>query len=112
MCERIRVFWSRFDDLHVNDEVREFVELFVVGVRDQDDAIDVMIQKVSINWKLERMVVVDRNILWIVIYELRYLFDILSKVSMNEVIEIVKCYGTGDSSLFINGILDKIFGMS
>lgn len=104
-------FWSRFDDLYVNDEVCEFVELFVVGVRDQDDVIDVMIQKVLINWKLEWMVVVDCNILWIAIYELRYLFDILFKVSMNEVIEIVKCYGIGDFSSFINGILDKIFGM-
>ena len=75
------------------------------------DAIDVMIQKASTNWKLERMAVVDRNILRIATYELRHLPDIPPKVSMNEAIEIAKRYGTGDSSSFINGILDKISGM-
>ncbi|MFT5430157.1 MAG: N utilization substance protein B, partial [Myxococcota bacterium] len=73
-----------------------------------DERIDKLITKASTNWKLERMALVDRNILRIATLELKHLTDIPPKVTLNEAIEIAKRYGTEDSGSFINGILDKI----
>ncbi len=83
--------------------------LFLVrGVCKHKERIDKIINDTSENWKLDRMGVVDRNILRFAIFELMFADDIPSNVSMNEAIEIAKRYGTADSPSFINGILDKI----
>lgn len=105
-------YWHCFPDKgQVTDEVRGFAEALVLGVREHDDEIDGYIQSASTNWKLERMAIVDRNILRIATFELRHLPDIPPKVSLNEAIEIAKRYGSEDSGSFINGILDKISSM-
>ena len=72
------------------------------------EEIDKIIQECSDNWILERMTVIDRNILRMGTCEL--LFDFLTppKVVINEAIDIAKKYGNEDSPEFINGILDKI----
>ena len=57
---------------------------------------------------MERISVIDRNILRIAVHELIFMDDIPPKVTINEAIEIAKKFGTGDSSDFVNGILDKI----
>jgi N utilization substance protein B len=83
--------------------------LFLVrGVCKHKEEIDRIINETSENWKLDRMGIVDRNILRFAIFELMFADDIPSNVSMNEAIEIAKRYGTADSPSFINGILDKI----
>jgi N utilization substance protein B len=102
-------FWGSFpEESSGNDDVRDFAEALVLGVRNHDEGIDKLITKASTNWKLERMALVDRNILRIATLELKHLTDIPSKVTLNEAIEIAKRYGTEDSGSFINGILDKI----
>ncbi|MBI4823321.1 MAG: transcription antitermination factor NusB [Nitrospirae bacterium] len=70
--------------------------------------IDSVIKNVAEHWVIERMAVVDRNILRAAVYELLYRDDIPPKVTINEAIEIAKKYSTEESSSFINGILDKI----
>ena len=104
--------WVSFeeDDMMPSDEIRTFAEELVQGVLSNEAAIDECIRSVSTNWKLERMALVDRNILRIAAYELMFRAEIPRKVSLNEAIEIAKRYGTEDSSSFINGILDKIAG--
>lgn len=105
-------YWQSFPDKsQITDEVREFAHALVLGVREHDEAIDEYIQRASTNWKLERMALVDRNILRIATFELKHVSDIPPKVSLNEAIEIAKRYGSEDSGSFINGILDKISGM-
>lgn len=102
-------FWGAFpEESSANDDVRAFAEALVLGVRNHDERIDKLITKASTNWKLERMALVDRNILRIATLELKHLTDIPPKVTLNEAIEIAKRYGTEDSGSFINGILDKI----
>ena len=102
-------YWGSFpDQTAVTDEVKEFAEKLVLGVREHEDEIDKLIQLASTNWKLERMALVDRNILRMATYELRWMPEIPRKVSLNEAIEIAKRYGSEDSGSFINGILDKI----
>ncbi len=106
-------YWTSFpDETSQSDEVHEFAERLVRGVREKEDEIDLLIQSASTNWKLERMAVVDRNILRMATYELKYMSDIPRKVSLNEAIEIAKRYGSEDSSSFINGILDKIASLA
>jgi len=51
---------------------------------------------------------IDRNVLRLGIFELKYLPDVPRKVSINEAVELGKRFGTEDSSGFINGLLDRI----
>ena len=71
------------------------------------DNIDRIIEEKSYNWSLDRMAVVERNIMRIAVYEMRF-GDIPVPVSINEAIEIAKLFGSEDSGRFVNGILDKI----
>ncbi|MEK7364961.1 MAG: transcription antitermination factor NusB, partial [candidate division NC10 bacterium] len=70
--------------------------------------IDELITQYALHWDLERMAVVDRNILRAGIFELLWTTDVPPKVAINEAIEVAKKFGTQESSRFINGILDRI----
>jgi N utilization substance protein B len=85
-----------------------FLVTIIDGIVNHKDAIDDMIRQFSTNWRLERMAIVDRNILRMATYELLHLADIPRKVAINEAIEVAKKYGGDDSPSFINGILDRI----
>ena len=86
----------------------EFVERIVFGVIEHCQDIDRLIAQYSENWRLDRMNLVDRNILRMATFELLYCEDIPPKVTMNEAIDLGKRYGSEDSGSFINGILDRI----
>ncbi|MCB9529062.1 MAG: transcription antitermination factor NusB [Myxococcales bacterium] len=85
-----------------------FVERLVRGVAAHARAIDELIGKSSLNWKVARMGRVDRSVLRLAVYELAFESDVPSKATLNEAIEIAKRYGTEDSGKFVNGILDRI----
>ncbi len=89
-------------------EVQDFSRALVSGVMAHRDDIDALIQAASLHWSLERMGIVERNILRLAIYELLYLPDIPPKVTLNEAVEIAKRYGAEEASVFVNGILDRI----
>jgi N utilization substance protein B len=86
----------------------EFAEWIVLGVLDHGREIDQLIERFSENWRLDRMTLIDRNILRMAIFELIYCNDIPPKVTLNEAIDLGKRYGSEDSGSFINGILDRI----
>lgn len=90
------------------EDVKEFAKNLIFGTINNLDNIDKKIKTFATNWELNRMAVVDRNILRIACYELMYLEDIPSKVTINEAVELAKKYGGIDSGKFTNGILDKI----
>lgn len=98
-------YWQQ---MSVPVDVREFAKKLAVGTWESLNEIDAILAEYSANWKLSRMALVDKNILRMSVYELKYLPDIPVKVTLNESIEIAKKYGTKDSSAFINGILDQI----
>jgi N utilization substance protein B len=85
-----------------------FEERIVVGVLEHGREIDQLIEQYSENWRLDRISMIDRNILRMAIFELVYCEDIPPKVTLNEAIELGKRYGSEDSGSFINGILDRI----
>ncbi len=86
----------------------EFAERIVLGVLDHAREIDQLIERFSENWRLDRINLVDRNILRMAIFELLYCNEIPPKVTLNEAIDLGKRYGSEDSGSFINGILDRI----
>jgi transcription antitermination protein NusB len=70
--------------------------------------IDRLIEQHSHNWRLDRMSRIDRNVLRLGVFELKYRPDIPKKVSLNEAVELGKNFGTEESSAFVNGLLDRV----
>lgn len=101
----IEEFW---ESKNVPDDIKEFANKIVEGVIKNLSLMDGKINQSAKNWNVDRMAVVDRNILRMAAYELLFITDIPVKVTINEAIEIAKRYGEEDSSSFVNGILDRI----
>ena len=104
--EVMNLFWKVGEP--VLSEVHDFATSLVEGTHRNQKEIDQLLEKYSDHWRLDRMAVVDRNILRLSGYELLYSSDIPTSVVLNEGIEIAKKFGTGDSGSFINGILDRL----
>lgn len=100
-------FWARQEE-GVEEEVKTFAELLTSGVVSRKEEIDKKISSFATNWQLERMAVVDRNILRMGCFELLFLEDIPAKVSINEAVDLAKRYSGEDAGKFVNGILDRI----
>jgi N utilization substance protein B len=92
-------------DHHTRNYGRSLVE-HTLGNRTK---IDALIIKYAANWDLNRMAVIDRNILRMAIAELQFGDNVPYKVIIDEAVEIAKLYGTDDSGKFVNGLLDTIF---
>ena len=79
------------------------------GVLANSEAIDARISEYAIDWTLERMPAVDRNILRVAVYEMFFAAEkLVPNVAINEAVEIAKIYGTDDTPRFINGVLGKM----
>ena len=105
-----RELWrERFWKLHpAPPEVKAFADRLVDGVLDQQPEIDRLIQKHALHWTLNRMSIVDRNVLRYAIFELLFMAVIPTSVVINEAIEISKRYSDEQAGAFVNGILDHI----
>ncbi|MBI5903735.1 MAG: transcription antitermination factor NusB [Deltaproteobacteria bacterium] len=90
-------------------EARRYCSEIVKGVTEGKDVIDREIEKYSENWSVERMAVVDRNILRVAVYELLFCREVPYKVVIDEAVELAKRYGSEDSGPFINGVLDRVY---
>ena len=77
------------------------------GVTEHRAEIDGLLAGLSRNWRLERMGVVERNIIRIALYELSYAPNVPMAVVLNEAIELAKRYGTAEGVAFVNGLLDR-----
>jgi len=104
--EQIKLFFERNSS---REDVKIFMKDLVVSLLDKVKEIDEIIQKFSDHWVLDRMAVIDRNILRMGTCELLFGFSTPPKVVINEAIDIAKKYGNEDSPEFINGILDKVY---
>ena len=100
---------SQFQEHFSSDgEADEFLKRLVLGVLDHRQELDRLIEQYSENWRLDRINIIERNILRMALFELLYCEEIPPKVTINEAIDLGKRYGSGDSGGFINGILDRI----
>jgi len=91
------------------EEERGYVVDTLNGVIDNLEDIDALIKSYAANWPLEQITLVDRNVLRIGIYELRFNDTIPEKVAINEAIEVAKAFGGERSGKFVNGILGAMF---
>jgi len=91
------------------DENKKYILETVVNTVDHIDEIDKIISKYTINWPINQITLIDRAILRIGVYELKFNKEIPAKVAINEAIEIAKSYGGPSSGKFVNGILGALF---
>jgi transcription antitermination protein NusB len=98
-------FWARHP---VDEQTRAFASELVRGATSRHAEVDTLIAQYTEHWDLDRMAVVDRNILRMAVYELLDRPSVPPRVAINEAIEISKKFGTSESSRFINGILDRV----
>jgi N utilization substance protein B len=88
--------------------VADFARALVTGTVEHVEDIDRLIQRHADNWRLDRMAVVDRNVLRMAAQEFLYDKETPKTVVINEAIEIARRFSTQESPQFINGILDSI----
>jgi len=93
-------------DEGVNPHV--YTEELVGGVIANQERIDEVISTYSQGWTLERMPVIDRNVLRLGVYELLWRDDIPDSVAIDEAVELAKSLSTDESPGFINGLLARI----
>lgn len=87
-----------------------FVDMLVQGVIKHQKEIDDLIVEYAPQWPLAQITIVDRNVLRIGIYELRYgKGEVPPKVAINEAIELAKSFGGESSGKFVNGVLGSIY---
>jgi N utilization substance protein B len=108
--DALRGILAHFEE--TDADTARFAEQLVGGVQSERAAIDELIQKSSIHWKLERMARVDRNILRLAVYEILRRADVPLRVTLNEAVELGKKFGSEESSAFVNGVLDRIAHMA
>jgi N utilization substance protein B len=105
----LKPFWAEYGP---DDEVKAFAEEIIKGTYKHLAKINDMIHQCAKNWSIDRMAVVDRNVIRMAVYEILYRIDIPTSVTINEAIEIAKKFGTDDSGAFVNGILDSVARMT
>ncbi len=86
----------------------DFSRKLITGTIDNLSEIDDIIKRHAKNWKFERIERIDKTILRMSVYSLKYLKDIPPAVTINEAIELGKEFGGENSGTFINGILDSV----
>ena len=89
-------------------KARRFAEETVRGVLEHWREIDECLGKHCENWAVDRMGVVDRNVMRIAAYEMMFREDIPPVVSINEAVDLAKMYSSVESGRFVNGVLDRV----
>ncbi len=88
------------------ERIREFADELLRGTLAHLAEIDAELAEQTAHWRLERLAMVDRNILRLALYELLYHPDTPHAVVIDEAIEIAKRFGAEESARFVNGVLD------
>ena len=100
------LFWGSRED--VDDETRGFADDIHRLAVEREDEVDALIQKHAQNWRLERMPVVDRNLLRAAVAEMLGYPKTPAAVVINETLEIARRYAAPESLNFLNGVLDAV----
>ena len=89
-------------------DVADFARRLVMGTVEHVERIDELIRRHAEHWRMDRMAIVDRNLLRLAVYEFLHSKDIPKTVVINEAIEIARRFSSQESPQFINGVLDSI----
>lgn len=100
-------YWNELGEETLDEKTRGFADAIVLGALRQLETIDDKIRTRAEHWRIERMAIVDRNVLRLAVYE--FLFtDTPHTVVINEALEIARRFSSYEATQFINGILDAI----
>ena len=105
-AEVSKLFWSSVTD--VDEETRGFAEDIYRIATSRSVEIDGLIEQHSQNWRLERMPVVDRNLLRAGIAEMLGFPKTPAAIVINESLEVARRYAAPESIHFLNGVLDAV----
>ena len=89
-------------------EAREFTKELIDGIELNKRKIDELIATYAQSWDMDRMPVLDRNILRLAIFELLWSQSVPEAVAISEALELAANFSTEDSSKYINGVLSKV----
>lgn len=94
----------------INDDSREYMRELVHKVAENRVEIDGQLDQSLTNWRLDRLSVIDRNILRLAAAEMLYgdIEDVPAAVTIQEAIVLAEKYGTNESPRFVNGVLDAL----
>jgi N utilization substance protein B len=95
-------------NFEANKKAYAYARELLMGIGARRIEIDELIREQSVHWRLERMALVDLNILRIGVYELCACPDVPPSVVINEALEVASRYSADDANSFINGILDAV----
>jgi N utilization substance protein B len=87
---------------------KDFIERLVRGVDEHEKELDAELQPVAPEWPIDQIARMDRVVLRIGLYELKYEKDVPAKVVINEAVELAKAFGSENSSKFVNGVLGTL----
>lgn len=105
--ELARTFWSELADGDVEPQARDFATRLALGTLAHLEEVDERIRSRAEHWRINRMALVDRNVLRLAVYE--FLHEPTPRtVAINEALEIARRFSTYEATQFINGILDAI----
>jgi N utilization substance protein B len=99
-----------FESFPAEESARRFAVQLMEGVRRERSALDKHLADALEHWSVKRLSRVDHNVMRIALYELLWMDDIPARVTIDEAIELAKCYGDIESGRFVNGVLDEIAG--
>ncbi len=104
---------AREDIFDLSSEVRDieadpYIKAVYFGVFEHIEEIDALIGKHAKGWKTARISRVSRSILRLSIFEMLYLEDVPSSVSINEAVELCKTFDEESARPFVNGILHSV----
>jgi N utilization substance protein B len=103
----VRYYWAELGETELDDPAREFATRLALGALSRVPELDERIRSRAEHWRIERMAVVDRNVLRLAVYE--FLHEPTPRtVAINEALEIARRFSTYEATQFINGILDAI----
>jgi len=105
VASELEQFCTSFD---TGKKALPYAQLLIEGICAHREEIDALLARHSHNWRLERMSLVDRNILRIAVFEIKHSAEVPARVAINEALEIAKHYSIPDSVAFINGVLDAM----
>ncbi len=102
-----RNFWNELGEPDADEMTRDFSAQLLVGTLRELETVDNTIRTRAEHWRIERMAIVDRNVLRLAVYEFLY-EETPHTVIINEALEIARRFSTFEATQFINGILDAI----
>lgn len=100
-------YWDELGDQSIDDKTRDFANMLATGTIEHLNDIDDCIRTRAEHWRIERMAIVDRNVLRLALFEFLYQ-ETPNAVAITEALEVARKFSSFEATQFINGVLDAL----